>query len=83
MSDPTKKPVKMYRRGAIAVSIWRKEVNTADGEKVFYAATPSRAYTDDDGKTFKYSDSFDCDDLPVAAALLNLAFAWIVTQQTK
>ena len=50
---------------------------------MFYNATTGRAFTREDGKTFEYSDSFGTDDLPTVAALLNLAFARIVTHQTK
>jgi hypothetical protein len=83
MSDEKQKPVKQYRRGAVGVSIWRRETTTPEGQQVFYNATASRAFTRDDGKTFEYSDSFGADDLPTVAALLNLAFTWIVTQQGK
>jgi hypothetical protein len=81
MSD--KKPVKSYRRGAIGVSIWRKEIQTADGAKVIYDVTPSRAFTRDDGKTFEYTDTYNSDDVPTLAALLSLAFAWVVSQTAK
>ena len=80
MSEEKNKPVKQYRRGAIGVSIWKREIESPEGTQVFYSATASRAYTKDDGKTFVYSDSFDTDDLPKVAALLNLAFTWIVSQ---
>lgn len=83
MSEPKQKPIKSYRRGALGVSIWRREVSGKDGTQVFYSATASRAYTDDDGETFKYSDSFNADDLPIVAALLNLAFTWIVAQESS
>lgn len=73
------KPVKQFRAGALSVSVFERE---HDG-KTFYNATASRAYTKDDGKTWEYSDSFDRDDLPLVAALLNQAFSWIVAQQAK
>ena len=50
---------------------------------MFYSATASRAYTKDDGKTFEYSDSFDVDDLPVVTRLMDMAFMWIVNEQSK
>ena len=80
MSEETKnKPVKQFRAGAIGVSVFKREHN---GE-FFYNAVPSRAYTRDDGKTFEYSDSFDRNDLPVLAALLNQAFSYIVATTAK
>lgn len=80
MSDQEKqKPIKQFRCGAVAVAVWKKEHN---GE-VFYSATPSRAFTRDDGKTFEYSDTFNREDLPVLATLLNGAFYFIVGQSAK
>lgn len=73
------KPVKQFRAGAVNVSVFQREHN---GTK-FYNATPSRAYTKDDGKTWEYSDSFDRDDLPVVASLLNQAFSFIVAETAK
>jgi hypothetical protein len=83
MADEAKqKPAKQFRRGAIGVSVWRREHNTPDGMKVFYNATPSRCFTKDDGKSFEYTDSFGTDDLPTVAALLNLAFMWICSKES-
>jgi hypothetical protein len=77
MSDEIKnRPTKQFRCGAVSVSVFKREHN---GE-VFYNATPSRAYTKDDGKTWNYSDSFSRDELPVVAALMNQAFSWVVAQ---
>jgi hypothetical protein len=72
-------PAKQFKAGALGVSVWERE---AVG-KVFYAATANRAFTRDDGNTWEYSDSFNRDDLPVVAALMNQAFAWIVEQGAK
>lgn len=78
MSNEKQKPIKSYRRGAIGVSIWKRETIIEGNPTVFYSATASRAYTKDAGETFEYSDSFDADDLPVVAALLQTAYFWIV-----
>lgn len=83
MSEQKQKPVKQYRRRGIGVSIWKREAQTADGTSVFYSATASRAYTKDEGKTWEYSDSFDADDLPVVALLLQLAYMWIANETNK
>lgn len=84
MATETKqKPAKTYRRGALSVSIWKREKQTADGVEVYYNTTAQRAYTKDDGATWEYSDSFGTDDLPTVAALLNLAFMWIVSSSDK
>lgn len=80
MSNEAKQtPAKIFRRGAVSVSVWRRE---HEGE-VFYNATPSRAFkrknaTEND--PFEYSDSFSTDDLPILSRLTDMAFAWIVSQ---
>jgi len=78
-NEPSKKPVKQFRAGAVGVSIFRREHN---GE-LYYNATPSRAYTRDDGRSWEYSDSFSRDELPIVAKLLEMAFSWIVSQTAK
>lgn len=83
MSEVKNKPVKQYRRRGIGVSIWRREIQTQEGQQVFYSANASRAYTKDDGKTFEYTDNFDADDLPVVAQLFNLAFLWITDKTNR
>lgn len=83
MSDKaTVQPARTFRRGGVAVSVWRRE---HEGE-VFYNATPSRAFkrknaTDKD--PFEYSDNFSTDDLPILSRLLDMAFAWIVSQSAQ
>ena len=73
-SKPSNGPVKQFRAGALSVAVFKREHE----KDTFYSATPSRAYTQDDGQTWEYTDSFNRDDLPVVAALLNQAFSWIV-----
>jgi hypothetical protein len=78
MSDPKQKPVHSYQSGALRVAIWRQEAK--DG-KIFFTATAQR--TRDDGKSWEYSDTFNRDDLPVVANLLDAAHLWIVATQRK
>ncbi|HXE43230.1 MAG TPA: hypothetical protein VN516_09420 [Candidatus Baltobacteraceae bacterium] len=84
-NEQKQKPAAQFRSGALSVSVWERRHN----DKPFYNATPQRAYLDEkdtsespDG-TWKYTDSFSRDDLPVIAALLNQAFGWIIAQPTK
>ena len=84
MSDQNKKqaPAKLFRRGGVAVSVWRRE---HEGE-VFYNVAPSRAFKRkgaDENDPFEYSDNFGTDDVPTLARLLDMAFAWIVSQSAK
>lgn len=66
-------PAIVLRSGALSVSIWKRE---HEG-KAFYNVQPSRAYTEDDGQTWQYSDSFGRDDALILAELLHLAWQWI------
>src|SRR4051812_10765995 len=77
--DSSGKPVQTFRAGALSVSVWARE---HEG-KTFYTANAQRAYTEDDGKNWKYSGSFDRDDLATVAALLNMALAWIVKESRQ
>lgn len=80
MSEQTKeKPVKQLRAGALSVAVWRRRGN--DGT-VFFSATPSRCYKDNQ-ENWCYTDSFNRDDLPVVSCLMQQAFSWIVAQETK
>jgi len=78
-NEPPQKPVKQFRAGALAVSIWK----STHEEKTYHAATVSRAFTRDNGTTWEYSTQYDANDLPTVARLLDMAFAWIVTQGGK
>lgn len=79
------KPAATFRAGALSVSVWERRHN----DEVFYNATPQRAYLDekdtsgDSDGTWKYSDSFNRDDLPVIAQLMNAAFFWIINRQRR
>lgn len=79
MSEAKPKPARQFRCGALSVSVWRREHN---GD-FFFSATAQRAYKDDKADAWKYSDSFNREDLPVVASLLNQAFSWIIAQETK
>jgi hypothetical protein len=79
------KPIKQFRDGALSVGVWKREHQ----EKVFYSATPQRAYLDEkdttDGKdgTWKYTDSFSRSDLPAIAALMLQAYSFIIATEAK
>jgi hypothetical protein len=61
------------------VSIWRKQGERGE----FYTANVQRAYTNDDGKSWEYSDSFGRDETLSAAELLRLAWIWIVKAEAQ
>ena len=74
----TNRPVHQIRDGALSVSVWQRQ---HDG-KHFYSANVQRAYTDDDGATWKHTDSLNTSDLPVAASLFLQAHAAILRLQS-
>ena len=74
--ETKQKPAKQFRAGAISVAIFKRDHN---GE-TFYNATPSRAYTKDNGSTWVILTTLIKSDLPVISRLLDMAFAWIVSQ---
>ena len=67
------KPVHEIRLGAIKAAIWAN--STPKGTR--YSVTLSRLYKD--GETWKRSDSFGRDDLPVVEKVADQAFLWICT----
>ena len=75
----TSKPVHQIRDGALCVAIWQRE---NDG-KAFYSGNVQRAYTEDDGATWKHTDSLNTSDMPVAASLLLQAHAAILRLQNR
>lgn len=83
MSNETKqKPVHRIRLGLISAAIWRN--GTEYGP--LYQATIERRYQDTNAQTgevtWKSSDSFKAEDLPVVREILSLAFDWMY-QHTK
>ena len=79
MPKDTNKPVHKIRSGALTVSIWAHDSKNG----TFYSANAQRAYTDDDGKTWKHTDSFSRDDLPSVALLMQSAWAWIIRKEKE
>jgi hypothetical protein len=71
---PTK-PVKEIRLGRIRAAIWG---NQAKGNEVWFSVTISRLYKD--GDQWKDSSALRRDDLPIAARVLDMAYAWIWEQ---
>ena len=72
----TNQPAIRFSCGAVSVAVWRREHNG----KNFYSASPQRAFTKDEGKTWEYTTTFDRNDIPVIAELLRHAFQWILSK---
>ncbi len=83
MSESTvtpNKPWKVFRSNGVAASVFNNTVKTPEGERIYAKVSLSRTYRE--GNEFKSTTSFGRDDLPVAALLLQQAWASIVNAET-
>lgn len=67
-------PVKKFRQGQISVSVW---VNESPEFGKYYSTSMERRYSTKEEGEWKSTNSLRTQDLPVAAELLRLAFAWV------
>lgn len=74
MPSETNRPVHKISSGVLSGSIW-KQVRE---QKAFYSVTFQRAYTDDEGKTWKHTDSFGYADLLTVGGIAGEAWRWIL-----
>ena len=69
------KPEKKFNCGSISASIWAN-TKAVNGEAVkFYSVTINKAYKEED--EWKYTDSFNIEDLPKVALVANEAYKYI------
>ncbi len=69
------KPEKKFSCGSISASIWAN-TKVVNGEKVkFYSVTINKAYKE--GEDWKYTNSFNIEDLPKVALVANEAYKYI------
>ena len=74
------KPEKKFSCGPVSASIWAK-TKTIDGEKVkFYSVTITKAYKE--GEDWKYTNSFNIEDLPKVALVATEAYKYIRLKST-
>jgi len=70
-----RKPEKKFSCGPVSASIWAK-TKTVEGETVkFYSVTITKAYKE--GEDWKYTNSFNIEDLPKVALVANEAYKYI------
>ena len=75
-----RKPEKKFICGPISASIWAK-TKTVEGETVrFYSVTITKAYKE--SEDWKYTNSFDIEDLPKVALVANEAYKYIKLKST-
>lgn len=61
-SSEKRSPVKSFREGEVAASIFRREVEIDGEERLFHSVSFTRSYKDGEGR-YQYAKSFDPDDL--------------------
>jgi len=70
-----RKPEKKFSCGPVSASIWAK-TKTVEGEAVkFYSVTITKAYKE--GEDWKYTNSFNIEDLPKVALVANEAYKYV------
>ena len=70
-----RKPEKKFSCGPVSASIWAK-TKTVEGETVkFYSVTITKAYKE--GEDWKYTNSFNIEDIPKVVLVANEAYKYI------
>ncbi|KAB2944615.1 MAG: hypothetical protein F9K17_11025 [Phycisphaerae bacterium] len=72
------KPAHTIRLGSIKAAIW---ANQTEKNGVRFNVTVCRLYKD--GDTWKQTESFGRDDLPIVVKVLDQAHTWIFAEQAK
>ena len=70
--DAKRRPVHTIREGDCSASVWAREFTVQGKPTTFFSVTIERSYKDRDG-AWKYSKSFDLDDLGSLVALCQQA----------
>ena len=75
------KPERNFSCGPVSASIWAN-TRVVTGETVkFYSVTINKAYKE--GEDWKYTDSFNIEDLPKVALVANEAYKYIRLKSTN
>ena len=70
-----RKPEKKFNCGPVAASIWAKTKKVEGDTVKFYSVTITKAYKE--GEDWKYTNSFDIEDMPKIALVANEAYKYI------
>ena len=66
---------KKFSCGPVSASIWTKTKTVEDGTAKFYSVTITKAYKE--GEDWKYTNSFDIEDMPKVALVANEAYKYV------
>ncbi len=69
-----KKPVRTFRDGGLAVSIWK---NANEAGKIYYSLSPQKRYTKDEGATWESTNSYNRREGILLSSLMRQASEWI------
>jgi len=76
------RPVKDFRSGGVAVSLWRNETEQNGRTVVTHSATISKRYRDKDG-IWQDSSSFFLSDLPRLELVVRKAYEHLALRETE
>lgn len=74
------KPWNVFRSSGVSASIFENKAESKEASRTYFKVTLSKTYRD--GDEFKSTSSLSCDDLPVAALLLEQAWASILAAES-
>lgn len=81
-TQPTSnKPVQKFQLRGISASVFENASKTNGRDSVFYKVAIQRTYKD--GETFKTTNSFGRDDLPIVSLLAQRAWEYVLTIQSE
>jgi hypothetical protein len=79
---PGQKPVAKFKAGQVSAAIWENEIAVKNGNTVkMLKATVQRRYKDNEG-SWKSSQSFSRNEIPLAIYCLQKAFERMITAQS-
>ena len=74
------KPLKSFAAGGVRAAIWENEIRVNGSAKTMLKASVERRYKDKDG-SWKSSQSFSRNEIPLAVYVLEQAFEAIVGEE--
>lgn len=77
----TNKPWNVFRANGLCASVFENLIKTPEGERKYFKVSLTRTYRE--GTEFKSTSSLSKDDLPVAAWLLQRAWAAIIAADSE
>ena len=80
-SSSQRKPEKVFRIGFVSASVFANDVDTDDGTRTIRSVSVQKRYMD--GDEAKYTSSFNLSELVQALRVLNLAQAYIESQEAE